>query len=207
MSIHDPPTAEALLFDLGNVVIEIDFHRALAIWAAFSNCDPKDLGERFSFDMPYEQHERGEIDASRYFDSLRRSLGIDLNDEQFLRGWNSIYVRAVPGINSLLKRAKEQVPLYALTNTNAAHQAQWSAQFRDLLDHFSCIFLSFLLGTRKPEPQAYLTVAEEIAVAPDKILFFDDSLENVAGARQVGMKAVHVTSFSDIETALADILG
>lgn len=82
---------EALLFDLGGVIFEIDFGGALAAWSAHSGEREEVIGERFSFDISYERHERGEIDASQYFQSLRSLLRIDLTDAQFAEGWNSIY--------------------------------------------------------------------------------------------------------------------
>ena len=35
-----PGTADALLFDLGRVVLDIDFNKALACWAAHAGCEP-----------------------------------------------------------------------------------------------------------------------------------------------------------------------
>ena len=68
---------DALLFDLGNVVIRIDFERVFARWAAHAGCDAALLREKFSHDEPYQRHERGEIEAAAYFASLRNSLGVE----------------------------------------------------------------------------------------------------------------------------------
>jgi putative hydrolase of the HAD superfamily len=50
-------------------------------------------------------------------------------------------------------------------------------------------------------------VAERIGVAPSAILFFDDTAENVEGARAAGLQAVLVRSPQDVEQALAPWLG
>jgi hypothetical protein len=47
----------ALLFDLGGVVIEIDFGRVVRAWASSARCDPAVLRQRFALDDAYEQHE------------------------------------------------------------------------------------------------------------------------------------------------------
>ena len=75
MSSVTPISADALLFDLGNVVFEIDFERAIACWAGHARCETNPLRQRFSHDLPYQQHEIGEIGADAYFASLRISLG------------------------------------------------------------------------------------------------------------------------------------
>ena len=35
-----PGAADALLFDLGRVVLDIDFSKALACWAGHAGCEP-----------------------------------------------------------------------------------------------------------------------------------------------------------------------
>jgi hypothetical protein len=51
-----PGSADALLFDLGRVVIDIDFNRTLACWADHAGCDPADLVTRFARDDVYKGH-------------------------------------------------------------------------------------------------------------------------------------------------------
>lgn len=200
-------TADALLFDLGGVVIETDFDRVFARWAAHAQQPFDTIKAKFAFDAFYERHERGEIDAAAYFASLRASLGIAISDAQFVEGWNAIYIREVPGIAALLQRAKEKLPLYAFTNTNPTHQLEWSRRFADVLGLFDTVFVSSELGKRKPEPEAFGAIADAIGVALSRIVFFDDLLENVEGARAVGMQAVQVRSFADVASSLQEILG
>jgi FMN phosphatase YigB (HAD superfamily) len=116
-----PGMADALLFDIGRVVIDIDFNKALACWAGHAGCEPEDLADRFARDDIYQRHETGSIDDAMFFAGLRRSLGIDLSDVQFLQGWNAIFAGEMPGIAPLLARAAQGVPLYAFSNTNGAH--------------------------------------------------------------------------------------
>jgi glucose-1-phosphatase len=207
MQVISLDSADALLFDLGGVIIEIDFNRAFARWAAHSNYRLETIKARFSFDSFYQRHERGEIGASEYFDSLRASLGIDISDTQFVDGWNAIYVREVPGIAALLQRAKEKMPLYAFTNSNPTHQHVWSKRFAAVLGLFHTVFVSSELGKRKPEPGAFHAIAETMGVKLQRIVFFDDSLENVEGARAIGLRAVYVRSIADIEGSLQEIIG
>ena len=205
MAVDDP--VQALLFDLGGVVIDIDFDRVFARWAAHAQCDSAAIRKRFAQDAPYQRHERGEIDAAAYFASLRRTLGIAISDAQFADGWNEVFVGEVPGAAALLRRAGEKMPLYAFTNSNPTHQHVWSRRFSSMLGMFRRVFVSSDLGKRKPEPEAFHAVAAAIGVPPERILFFDDSLENVEGARASGLRAVHVRSVVDVEDSLQAILG
>ncbi|HLN07847.1 MAG TPA: HAD family phosphatase [Xanthobacteraceae bacterium] len=198
-------TVEALLFDLGGVVIEIDFDRVFARWAEHSGCDPSRFRARFPDGTGYEHHERGEIDADRFFANLRSSFGIDIPDAQLLDGWNALFVGEVPGMASLLAGAARQFPLYAFTNTNRAHEQRWSKRFSGALRHFRDIYVSSTIGLRKPDGEAFDYVVRAIGVPAGRILFFDDSITNIEGARARGLQAVRVGSVADVESALAGL--
>ena len=201
-----PEGVEALLFDLGGVVLGIDFNRVFARWAAYSGERIDTIQARFSFDSFYERHERGEIQAQEYFASLRSSLGLHLSDNEFAAGWTAIYVGEIPAMAGLLRRLKDRVPIYALTNSNPTHQQVWAKDYADILSVFRKVFVSSEMGKRKPEPEAFAAIAADIGVPLDRILFFDDTLENVEGARAIGMQAVYVQSVDDIEHNLTGFL-
>lgn len=196
-------SADVLLFDLGRVVLNIDFNRVVATWAGHAGCEPSHLVGRFSPDEAWRRHERGEISDAAFFESLRASLGIDITDVQFLEGWNAIFAGEMPGIGAMLARAGARLPLYAFSNTNDAHVEHFSQHYADVLGHFREIYLSSTIGLRKPDAAAYDHVVKAIGVPASRILFFDDSAENIAGARARGLSAVHVRSPDDIATALA----
>ena len=198
----DVGSVRALLFDLGGVVLEFDFKRAFRVWADRACCDPAELERRFSFDEAYEQHERGELDAAGYFAALRRSLGLTLSDEEIVSGWNDIYLAPVPGMSALLSAASQRFSLYAFTNSNPTHKSAWASRFADELSVFRSIFVSSDLGLRKPDPEAFTAVAGRIGFQVSELLFFDDTPENVDGARTVGIRAVLVESSADVREAL-----
>ena len=197
-----PGDADALLFDLGRVVLDIDFSRTLHCWARHAGCEPTQLGLRFLRDELYRGHEKGEVSDAAFFAGLRSSLGIEISDTQFIEGWNAIFVGVMPGIDQLLARAATRLPLYAFSNTNAPHVAHFSGQYAEVLGHFREMFLSSTIGLRKPDTEAYDHVVEAIGVPAERIVFFDDLDENIRGARQCGLKAVLVSSPDDVARAL-----
>jgi epoxide hydrolase-like predicted phosphatase len=195
----------ALLFDLGGVVIDFDFAGAFRVWASRASCDPNLLAERFSIDDPYKQHERGEIPASTYFATLRQSLSIDLSDEDFIAGWNNVYLGIVPGMTRVLSVVQRHLPLFAFTNSNPTHKSVWEHLYASELRPFETIFVSSDLGSRKPDPDAFELVASRMGFAPGEVLFFDDGPENVEGARMAGLQGVLVGSMRDVHCALSSI--
>ncbi len=198
-----PNSADALLFDLGRVVLDIDFGKALACWAGHAGRAPADLAARFVREASYRDHEVGKIEDAAYFQSLRDALGIGISDAQFLAGWNAIFAGEMPGIAPLLKRAAAHLPLYAFSNTNRPHVEHFSKAYADVLGHFREVFLSSTIGLRKPDAAAYDHVVRAIGVPAERIVFFDDVTANIEGARARGLVAVHVTSPDDVAEALA----
>ena len=196
---------EALLFDLGGVIIEIDFGLAFARWAQLGGVPVDQVKARFAFDAAYERHERGEIEGGEYFAALRSALGLGLSDAQLLDGWNAIYVREVPGIRDVLEPLSRRIPLYAFTNSNLTHTACWAPRYAKVLGSFRKIFNSCEMGLRKPEPAAFRAISAAIGVPLDRILFFDDTQVNVEGARAIGMPAVLVRSIDDVSKAVMDL--
>lgn len=197
-----PGEADALPFDLGRVVIDIDFSRAVACWADHAGCAPTVLVDRFVQDEAYHHHERGRISDAAFFANLRTLLGIAISDAQFLEGWNAIFVGEMPGIAPLLARAARHLPLYAFSNTNAPHVDYFSVRYADLLTPFREIYLSSAIGLRKPDAEAYDHVVKAIGVPAERIVFFDDLAANILGARACGLKAVQVRSSDDVAEAL-----
>jgi glucose-1-phosphatase len=200
------PSTEALLFDLGGVVFGIDFEKAFSSWAADAGVPAKTIKSRYVVDEWYEKHERGEIRAAEYFATLRRTLDIRISDEQFSSGWNAIFEAEPPGGFELFRALSARMPVYAFSNSNAMHQGFWERKYATTLGQFRGVFVSCDLGMRKPEEEAYRQVADTIGFRPEQILFFDDTRENVCGARRIGMPAVHVRSIVDIRESVARFL-
>ena len=193
---------KALLFDLGGVLVDIDFKRALDAWAPYSSFSRAELATAFKADAQYERHERGEIDAPAYFEHLASTLRLVATQEVIERGWNAIFVGEITSTRLALEALRGVVPCYAFTNTNASHMAEWTRQFPEVVAALDRIFASHQLGLRKPEKLAFEHVCELAGVQPSSIVFFDDLAENVAGAVKAGLQGVHVRGPQDVLKAL-----
>jgi len=197
------PAPKAIIFDLGGVIIEIDFKRVFRHWAELSGQDTRQIEQRFAVDDAYRQHERGELTAREYFDHQRQLHGLSLTDEQMLAGWNAIFGPEIIGVRALIQRALSIAPCAVFSNTNAAHQAYWAPVLSETLDLFDQVFVSNELGLRKPDAESFRAVCSQLNVLPEHTLFFDDTQENLDGARALGMEAVKVSSAADIAKRLS----
>jgi FMN phosphatase YigB (HAD superfamily) len=103
----------------------------------------------------------------------------------------------------LVKEVMARVPVGCFSNTNARH---WNDHLMGwpLVRLFETRFLSFEIGSLKPDRQAFDYVASKVVPSPDRVLFLDDNIANVDGARAAGFSAVQVSGVSSARQALAD---
>jgi putative hydrolase of the HAD superfamily len=196
------PPVQALLFDLGGVVIDIDFTRVYAHWARFSPLSIDEIAERCLFDATYHRYERAETDDASFFAHVRERLALDADDATIRTGWNAVFVDQNHAVLEMIAQVSQHYPTYAFTNTSGSHQRAWSQRYPDVVKAFRQIFSSAEMGMRKPERAAFQHVVDAIGCAAGSVLFFDDMPANVAGARAAGLQAVQVTRTADVEGAL-----
>lgn len=72
----------------------------------------------------------------------------------------------------------------------------------EILDVFDVVIGSGDVGIMKPDPKIYQIALEYLAVEPDEAVFIDDFIENIQGARQIGIHTIH---FRNREQALNEL--
>ena len=194
---------EAVLFDLGGIVLDISFARALAVWREFSELNETELRVSFRFDECYKRHERGEISGTDYLQHLRETLRLNASDEQVLAGWNAIFIGLMPASVEIITALRAHKRCYAFTNTNALHAAFWRAEYPQTQQMFEHIFVSSQMRMRKPEAAAFAYTLREMQLDATQVLFVDDTQSNVDGARVAGLHAEQVDSAASLTAALA----
>ncbi len=76
-------------------------------------------------------------------------------------------------------------------------------EFRSILESrvdfalFDAVVDSSEVGVRKPEPEIYDITTAALRWRPGSIVYLDDFLANVEGARRAGWATIHVTDISE----------
>ncbi|MEM7099317.1 MAG: HAD family phosphatase [Pseudomonadota bacterium] len=182
--------ATAVLLDLGNVVLGVDFRRVFSAWARAADVDEDRFYEHWSLDDAYKAHERGELHFADYAEHLGTVFDVTLDEQDWLAGWNDIWTEPFADVINLLPDVAARYPLYCFTNTNDAHTQYWRANYPGALAHFKHIFVSSEIGARKPDVTAFQQVCEQMQQVPSDVLFLDDTQENVQGALEAGLNAI-----------------
>lgn len=191
------------IFDLGRVVFDFDWGRAFAVWGRYTAL-PEGIVEADLDDEIHFAFERGEISAEVFHAHVVEQFGLTLSFERFAEGWNAIYGAESPEVVAALERLSGRVPVVAFTNTNELHRPAWEARFSDALALFDQVFVSSLIGLRKPERRGFEHILQRYGVAPGEALFFDDVDENVEAARRLGIHGVRVGEPNDVVRGLEE---
>lgn len=187
------------IFDLGNVIIDIDFKRVLGVWSNFSGVPLATIEERFTMGESFEKHERGEISDEEFARSISKEMMLTLSFEQFAVGWQSIFVDVREDTLAVMQRLRDQGDrVVILSNTNNLHTTYWPEKFPQVLNAADKAYLSQEIGMRKPEGRIYQYVLDQEKVTVDQAVFFDDNAANIAGAKALGINSVLVTDKSVI---------
>ena len=83
------------IFDLGNVVVDIDFNRVLGVWSDLGRVPLATLTSRFQMGDNFALHERGEIGDEEFAARLCAELDVALSYQQFVAGWQRSEERRV----------------------------------------------------------------------------------------------------------------
>lgn len=191
------------IFDLGRVVFDFDWKRAFRVWSRYTSL-PDGIQEGDLDDRVHFAFERGEISAEEFHAHVVDQFGLTLSFEGFAEGWNAIYGEEYPDVVDALRWLSGRVPVVAFTNTNELHRTAWEVRFADALAHFDRVFVSSLIGLRKPERRGFEHILGCYGVEPGQALFFDDVAENVLAAHGLGIHAVRVEEPGDVIRGLEE---
>jgi len=188
-----------IIFDIGNVLIDIDYEVMVAEFSKIANVDFHQIVTYTHQDRIFDQYEKGQISSVQFRDALRKYLKPAVTDEEIDTAWNSILIHYPAEKFELLKELRGQYQLLALSNINELHAAAIDVQVRkqfgaaDMSSYFDHAFYSHEMGSRKPEKEIYQRVLDEKCLEPSHTLFIDDKLENVNAAAALGIKIHHLT--------------
>lgn len=195
------------IFDLGNVIVDIDFNRVLGVWSDLGRVPLATLQNHFTLGENIHRHERGEVSDEAFAEQICEELGLALSFEQFTAGWQAIFVGVRPEVLQIMQALRDKGErVVILSNTNRLHCSFWPGEYPEVQSAADKLYLSQDMGMRKPEARIYQQVLDEEGFSADQTIFFDDNLENIEGARALGIQSIHVTDASIIPAFFADKL-
>ncbi|MBC8392716.1 MAG: HAD family phosphatase [Deltaproteobacteria bacterium] len=195
------PKIEAVIFDLGRVLVDID--NTLLVEQLFKGLDTDDLqelGRRTMSDPAMVAFNSGKIGPEAFYEKMRQTYHWDLTFDAFRTLWCRIFV-TMDGVEALVAQLHKRVNVGLLSDTDPLHWNHIIATW-PWIGEIKNPTLSYQVGVMKPNPEIYLTAADNVNTPPQKCLYIDDLEMNVKGARAVGMTAIRFENAEQLKIAL-----
>lgn len=126
----------------------------------------------------------------------------DFLQEWFAKEFNVFDTRFIE-IFTMLKN--KGIKLYLATN-NEKHRTDALVGQNNFQDYFDDIFASGYVGLLKPNKDFFEHIVEKTGFTPDELMFWDDDIENIDGARNAGLRCGHYVSFDLFVQELEQVL-
>ena len=193
---------DAVLFDLGNVLVRIDFDafpRALGLDPAQARPESRTAVGRLS-----AQYETGLLSTDEFFGRLSELLQGRFGRDELESAWNGIIGEENTEIIPIVDAVREHHSVALISNTSPIHFLR-SEKTIPVLRRFSKRYLSYEVGAAKPSVAMYRHVVDDLGVDPSAIVLIDDVRENVEGAIECGLVGILFTDAPSLKRELRDL--
>lgn len=194
-------TTRWILFDLGNVLVtqqQMGFSNAAELFGVAEITVVKffadaGIGEALT---------RGSMQPEELASLVERRFGGTVTRDLLVEWFGPEIAVPVPGVVELVTRLSRRYSLAILSNTFFGHWDYFAAT--EFAAMFEVTLPSHLTGFVKPDHQAYENAMQCMGAAPSEVVFVDDLVENVLGARAVGIRSFESHSVEETERGLED---
>ncbi len=188
-----------IIFDFGGVIYNIDFNRARI---AFSKIGIQNFDQLYSQAKQndlFERLEMGLVSPEEFRNEIRKLSKLNFSDTEIDVAWSSLLIGFDIRRIELLHELKKNYQIFLFSNTNRIHYAHFLKQFQELTNFksfdglFAKSYFSFDIKKRKPNPDAYEFLVNDMKINPKETMFIDDTIQNIAPAEKLGIKCWHLT--------------
>jgi glucose-1-phosphatase len=200
-----------IIFDLGNVLIDIDFPRSEKELVLLLGDDALENLEKMGQKNLFLDFETGKISEKNFVEILKKTSPNIVSDQQIIDAWNAMLIGFKPERFEMLRRLASKYTLYVLSNTNSTH-IDWVR--KDLKKNyeieayettfFTKVYYSHEIHLRKPDVEIYEFVLADAQLDASETLFIDDNFDNIESAKKANLQTIHHLLGNEIVTVLKD---
>ena len=195
------PQIEAIIFDIGRVIIALDPSRAITVLGAASNLTPEKLWTQVQEDPLWLGWQEDRVTPRGWYDNLSARFHASISFDEFCEVWNSVMASKLILPERLFKQLSKKCRLVLLSNTDPIHVACMESKF-NFIRYFPKRIYSCEVGAVKPGIKIFSAAIRAAAAPPSRILFIDDIRQYVVAARRAGLHAIQFRSRPQLEEAL-----
>lgn len=182
-----PP--QAIVFDLGKVLVDFDWMRAARRFAARCSLPAPLLLMKFLQADPLVAFEKGRVTPQEFFAESQRLTGFQGTYAEFVDYFSDIFSAMPEMIAAQEKLRAAGFPTFIFSNTNVLAVEHIRAQF-PFFAHFDGYIYSYEHDAMKPEPRLYEVVEAMTGRRGGELLYLDDRAENIAAGAARGWQVI-----------------
>lgn len=190
---------ENIIFDLGGVIINLDFEKTFLNFSRVFNkkIDSEILADHDKFGF-FREYEVGNIEDDEFRGEIKKLSDEPIEDKLIDDAWIAMLQDIPANRIKWIYEATQKYNCVVLSNTNHIHVNHFEAYFNQVTpygypgDVFQQLFYSHEIGERKPNAAAFQRVLDDTGFDPEKTVLFDDLKENLVAASQLGIKKEYV---------------
>lgn len=198
-------TAKNILFDLGNVLIDLDIPETFRKLRALIDAEHAEDAEE-KINQIVSRYERGELSDELFINAILKLSKREVQAGDVIDAWNAM-LKGIPVRRmEWLAEMKKHHRMAVLSNTNDLHISwvrSYLKKYHPDCDFekvfFEKIFYSHQIGCRKPEPECFQKVLNELGWRPQDTVFIDDLEVNVKAADELGMTGMQLMPDMPVE--------
>ncbi len=182
---------EAVIFDMDGSLVD-----SMWVW---KEIDIAYLG-KFHLTIPEDLQRQIEgmsfTETAVYF---KERFSLSCTVEEIKADWNQMAwemyrtrVMPKPGAIDFLEHCKKQNIKLGIATSNSRPIVDMVLKERGIAAYFSCIMTGCEAKKGKPAPDVYLLTAEQLQVAPEKCLVFEDIVSGILAGKAAGMEVCAV---------------
>lgn len=196
---------KAIIFDLGGVVIDLDFsnfYNKIIIQSPLNKPQTPIMLEFFRQSDIYHQ---GNMSDNEFYQLACDLLQVCMVDQsEFFNAFNSIISGYNPDVAAIIKNIREsnRYKLIALSNVNSSHWNYILKKKWDFIEWFDELILSHETHFIKPNPKVFEYAIKKAGCKPEQIIFIDDGLNNIRSAKEYGIIGIKYTNSEELSKEL-----
>lgn len=189
---------EAVIFDFGGVLFEIDYNAPVRAFEALGMDSFKAAYSQAQQDEIFDLLETGKIPGEAFYDWISKYLP-NASRAELEDAWNCILLHLIPERVDYIFSLKEKgLRTFLFSNTNQLHVEVFERMvdvtygLEKFKSAFEFVHYSNELGMRKPHPESFLEICKLHNLNPSTTIFIDDSIQHVEGSIRAGLKGLHL---------------
>jgi glucose-1-phosphatase len=187
-----------IVFDLGGVLIEIDYQATISKFKAIGISNFDQIYSQYTQSDLFDRYDKGFATPDEFRSGIKTLANLKAPDAVFDDAWNAM-ILDLPSENlKLLLKLKSRYKTFLLSNTNEIHLEYFFNYLKKnhnverLEDYFTNVHYSCRMGMRKPDLEIYNKLIEINGLKPSETLFIDDTAFNVDAAIEAGWQGYYM---------------